>query len=57
MLTATARPGALIPAPAAVSATQTLTASDPSQTPGQTRRPHQRIPARAMPEGGQAAVA
>ena len=37
--------------------TQTLSRNDPSQMPGQTRGPHQRTAAKAMPEGGQTAVA
>jgi hypothetical protein len=36
---------------------QTLRAKEPMKTPGHARLPKSRSPARAMPEGGQTAVA
>jgi len=42
---------------AVVSATARFTRMEPATTPGQTRGPHSRIAASAMPDGGQTAVA
>ena len=57
MLAATARLVKLICAFSALSETKTFTKKDPSQMPGETRGPHQSSAAKAMPEGGQTAVA
>src|SRR5512145_1454989 len=45
----------LKPVSAVVSATARLTSTDPAAMPGQTRDPHIRTAASAMPDGGQTA--
>lgn len=57
MSAATAKPRELTSARVTVSASQELTMNEPAQTPDQTRGPHHRRPARAMPDGGHTAVA
>ena len=44
-------------ASAVVMATARLTRTEPAAMPGQTRGPHRRTAASAMPDGGQTAVA